>query len=176
MNYICIFVTSASGCKKQRVAFTCGLCTLTRLKKPFAVRTRQHIYWDSPSCHQCSRYSVVTWYISSPVILSGIDLQNTSFSNTIAIYKSNICQELSVPTNIFFFSKTKLSISEDVSSIRLIIVLFDRRTFDIWFRCFLCGLSMVLTMTLRAGIKVTVSAIVWRVFFFTWLLCQPQDS
>ena len=47
----------------------------------------------------CSRYSVVTRYISSPVVLSGIDLQNKkAFSIAFAIYESNIYEELTNAT------------------------------------------------------------------------------
>ena len=126
-------------------------CSLILLMKPLtlpviaaapSVQTLIQFFQLGPPC---SRYSVVTLYIYSPVVLSGKHLHNKKFARIsppsinrtnpkscawpLTSVDSSTCRE-NFPHSLIF-SKTTSSMSADMSFIRLPMVEFESGTFAI---------------------------------------------
>ena len=146
-----VLATSASLWRKQCVVRTFWFCALILLMKPLTLP----VIAAAPSVQiliqffqlrpPCSRYSDVTRYISSLVVLCGKHLQNQKFSRIsppstnltnpkscawpLTSVDSSTCKE-NFPHSLIF-SKTTSSMSADMSLIRLPMVEFESGTFAI---------------------------------------------
>ena len=146
-----VLATSASLWRKQCVVQTFWFCALILLMKPLTLP----VIAAAPSVQiliqffqlrpPCSRYSDVTRYISSLVVLCGKHLQNQKFSRIsppstnltnpkscawpLTSVDSLTCKE-NFPHSLIF-SKTTSSMSADMSLIRLPMVEFESGTFAI---------------------------------------------